>query len=106
MGAKVTIDTRIGIDGFTKDFRQTSPADPDFVNALVDAVKQWQFSQTKLDCVPVEVTMHVTASFVAQLARAGAECGVPGAACRARCGVPCQVRRARCGVACGLHPAT
>ena len=66
VGAKVTIDTRIGIDGFTKDFRQTSPADPDFVNALVDAVKQWQFSQTKLDCVPVEVTMHVTASFVAQ----------------------------------------
>jgi beta-lactamase regulating signal transducer with metallopeptidase domain len=66
VGAKVTIDTRIGIDGFTKDFRQTSPADPDFVNALVDAVKQWQFSQTKLDCVPVEVTMHVTASFVVQ----------------------------------------
>ncbi len=66
VGAKVTIDTRIGIDGFTKDFRQTSPADADFVDALVDAVKQWQFSQTKLDCVPVEVTMHVTASFVVQ----------------------------------------
>jgi hypothetical protein len=66
VGAKVTIDTRIGIDGLTKDFRQTSPADADFVNALVDAVKQWQFSQTKLDCVPVEVTMHVTASFVMQ----------------------------------------
>jgi beta-lactamase regulating signal transducer with metallopeptidase domain len=66
VSAKVTIDTRIGIDGFTKDFRQTSPADPDFVNALVDAVKQWQFSQTKLDCVPVEVTMHVLANFVVQ----------------------------------------
>jgi beta-lactamase regulating signal transducer with metallopeptidase domain len=66
VGAKVTIDTRIGIDGLTKDFRQTSPADPDFVNALVDAVKQWQFSQTKLDCVPVEVTMHVLANFVVQ----------------------------------------
>jgi len=26
-------------------------------------VGQWQFSQTKLDCVPVEVTMHVTARF-------------------------------------------
>jgi beta-lactamase regulating signal transducer with metallopeptidase domain len=63
-GAKVEIDTRIGIDGFPKDFRLAAPADPDFVNALIDAVKQWQFSQTKLDCVPVEVTMHVTASFV------------------------------------------
>ena len=49
VGAKVEIDTRIGIDGFPKDFRLTAPADPDFVNALVDAVKQWQFSQTKLD---------------------------------------------------------
>jgi protein TonB len=66
VGATVTIDTRIGIDGFTKDFRLTAPADPDFANALIDAVKQWQFSQTKLDCVPVEVTMHVTASFVVQ----------------------------------------
>jgi beta-lactamase regulating signal transducer with metallopeptidase domain len=65
-GAKVEIDTRIGIDGFTKDFRLAAPADPDFVNALIDAVKQWQFSQTKLDCVPVEVTMHVTANFVVQ----------------------------------------
>ena len=66
VSAKVEIDARIGIDGFTKDFRLTAPADPDFVNALIDAVKQWQFSKTKLDCVPVEVTMHVTASFVVQ----------------------------------------
>ncbi|MBI3402073.1 MAG: carboxypeptidase regulatory-like domain-containing protein [Acidobacteria bacterium] len=66
VGTRVEIDTRIGIDGFPKDFRLTTPADPDFVNALIDAVKQWQFSQTKLDCVPVEVTMHVTASFVVQ----------------------------------------
>jgi beta-lactamase regulating signal transducer with metallopeptidase domain len=66
VGAKVEIDTRIGIDGFPKDFRVAGPADPEFVNALVDAVKQWQFSQTKLDCVPIEVTMHVTASFVVQ----------------------------------------
>ena len=66
VGAKVEIDSRIGIDGFVKDFRLTAPADPEFANALIDAVKLWQFSQTKLDCVPVEVTMHVTASFVVQ----------------------------------------
>ena len=57
---------RIGIDGLTKDFRLPTPADPDFVNALLDAVKQWPFSQTKVDCVPVEVTMPVTARFVVQ----------------------------------------
>jgi hypothetical protein len=66
VGARVEIDTRIGVDGFARDFRLTAPADQDFVNALIDAVKQWQFSQTKLDCVPVEVTMHVSATFVAQ----------------------------------------
>ena len=65
-GAKVEIDSRIGIDGFVRDFRLTSPADPDFANALIDAVKQWQFTQTKLDCVPVEVNMHVSATFVPQ----------------------------------------
>lgn len=63
MGAVVQVDARIGTDGLTKDFRLAAPADPDFANAVINAVGQWQFSQTKLDCVPVEVTMHVTARF-------------------------------------------
>jgi hypothetical protein len=66
IGAQVEIDARIGIDGWPKDFRLTAPVDADFANAVVDAVRQWQFSQTKLDCVPVEVTMHVSATFVAE----------------------------------------
>ena len=47
-----------------KDFRPTAPADADFVNALIDALHQWQFTQTRLDGVPVEVVMHVSAHFV------------------------------------------
>ncbi|HWW89087.1 MAG TPA: M56 family metallopeptidase [Vicinamibacterales bacterium] len=65
-GALVKIDTRIGTDGLPKDFRVAAPANQDFVNALVDAVSQWRFTQTKLDCVPVEVTMHVSANFLVQ----------------------------------------
>jgi beta-lactamase regulating signal transducer with metallopeptidase domain len=60
----VKIDARIGTDGFMKDFRLTAPADPDFVNAVLDALHQWQFTQTRLDGVPVEVVMHVSARFV------------------------------------------
>jgi hypothetical protein len=40
------------------------PAEPDFVNALIDAVHQWRFTQTRLDGVPVEVVIHVSARFV------------------------------------------
>jgi len=66
VGAQVEIDARIGTDGFMKDFRLAAPADPDFVNATVDALRQWQFSQTRLDGVPVEVNMHVHATFTVE----------------------------------------
>jgi hypothetical protein len=64
VSGNVEIDARIGTDGLMKDFRLTAPADPDFVNALIDALQQWQFTQTRLDGVPVEVVMHVSARFV------------------------------------------
>jgi hypothetical protein len=64
VSGNVEIDGRIGTDGLMKDFRLTAPADPDFVNALIDALQQWQFTQTRLDGVPVEVAMHVSARFV------------------------------------------
>ena len=60
----VEIDGRLSIDGLMKDLWLTEPADPDFVNALIDALQQWQFTQTRLDGVPVEVAMHVSARFV------------------------------------------
>jgi beta-lactamase regulating signal transducer with metallopeptidase domain len=63
IGAQIEIDARIGTDGFMKDFRLAAPADPDFVNATIDALRQWLFSQTRLDGVPVEVNMHVSVSF-------------------------------------------
>jgi protein TonB len=60
----VEIDARLGTDGLMKDFRLTAPADPDLVNAVLEALRQWQFTQTRLDGVPVEVVMHVSARFV------------------------------------------
>ena len=66
VGARVEIDARIGTDGLLKDFRLSAPADQDFVNAVLDALRQWRFSQTRLDCVPVEVAMHVSATFAVE----------------------------------------
>jgi hypothetical protein len=39
---------------------------PDSVNALIDAVRQWRFTQTRLEGVPVEVVLHVSAHFAAE----------------------------------------
>ena len=61
----VEVDGRIGTDGFIKDFRVTAPADPRFASATVDALRQWQFTATRLDGVPVEANIHVVVRFTA-----------------------------------------
>jgi TonB family protein len=61
---KVDIDGRIGTDGFIKDIRVVAPADPEFANATVAALRQWQFTATRLDGVPVEANIHVIVRFV------------------------------------------
>jgi len=66
VGARVEIDARIGTDGLMKDFRLTTPVDQEFVKAVLDALRLWRFSQTRLDCVPVEVAMHISATFAVE----------------------------------------
>jgi len=39
---------------------------PDLSAAVSEAVRQWQFSVTRLNCEPIEVKMTVTADFVPQ----------------------------------------
>jgi beta-lactamase regulating signal transducer with metallopeptidase domain len=46
--------------------RALAPADPDFAGATVDALRRWQFTAMRLDGVPVEMNIHVTANFVVQ----------------------------------------
>jgi outer membrane biosynthesis protein TonB len=40
--------------------------DPDLGNAAVEAVRQWQFSATLLNCTPIEVRMQVMVNFTIQ----------------------------------------
>jgi TonB family protein len=60
----VVLDARIGTDGSIREVRVVAPAHPDFDGAALDAVRQWRFSQTLLNCVPVEVSMTVHVKFV------------------------------------------
>ena len=61
---KVEVDGRIGTDGFIKNMRVNAPADPEFASAAVDALREWQFTATRLDGVPVEANIHVIINFV------------------------------------------
>jgi beta-lactamase regulating signal transducer with metallopeptidase domain len=66
----VTIElrARIGTDGRVKsaDPLMTATGDRDFADAAAEAVKQWRFTTTYLDGVPVEVEMKVTIYFRAE----------------------------------------
>jgi hypothetical protein len=59
----VVLDATIGLDGFPKDIVLREGANPDLAFAAITAVRQWQFSQTLLNCSPVEVQMTVTTNF-------------------------------------------
>ena len=60
----VPIEAVIGRDGTVISLRVLSAqVHPDFAIAAVDAVRQWRFTPTLLNGVPVEVVMTVTIAF-------------------------------------------
>jgi TonB family protein len=62
VGGVVTLEALIGADGSVRDVRVVT-GDPDLGAAAADAIRQWEFSPTYLNCTPVEVRMGVTANF-------------------------------------------
>jgi TonB family protein len=66
IGGVVTMDALIGTDGTVRDVTPISSPHPDLERAAIDAVRQWEFSTTYLNCTPIEVKMNVTVNFVAQ----------------------------------------
>jgi len=63
VGGTVTMEALIGIDGLIRDVQNLAGPDPALEAAAVDAVRQWQFSPTLLNCEPTEVELHVTTYF-------------------------------------------
>jgi beta-lactamase regulating signal transducer with metallopeptidase domain len=61
----VTLAARIDGDGYVSDVQLLTPANPAFAGAAMDAVRQWEFDSTLLNCMPVEVSMTVRVKFEA-----------------------------------------
>ena len=65
-GGVVTLDALIGTDGNIQQVRTVSSPHPDLEAAAIEAVRQWQYTPTLLNCVPTEVPMKVTLRFNSQ----------------------------------------
>ena len=63
VSAKVVMEGRIALDGYITDIRLVGDAHPDLASAAVAAVREWKFTQTLLNCEPVEVLMGITVNF-------------------------------------------
>jgi TonB family protein len=66
IGGVVIMEALIGADGTIEDVSVLRTPDPDLSSAAVDAVRQWTFSSTLLNCTPIQVKMTVTMNFIAQ----------------------------------------
>ena len=59
----VQLDATIGRDGFVREMMVVSGPDDAFAASAMEAVRNWQFSPTYLNCQPVEVSMIVRVRF-------------------------------------------
>jgi TonB family protein len=66
VGGVVKLEAVIGGDGYVSDVRVVNSPNADLDAAAIEAVRQWEFSSTLLNCQPVDVRMRVTANFVVQ----------------------------------------
>jgi TonB family protein len=66
IGGTIVLDAVIGTEGTVTDVNVVTGADPELDAAAIEAVRQWEFSTTFLNCTPVDVHMRVHVAFVAQ----------------------------------------
>jgi TonB family protein len=59
----VLLQAVIDVTGRVRNIEVVSPVNADLEEATIDAVSQWEFSPTWLNCEAIEVRMFVTASF-------------------------------------------
>ncbi len=65
----VVLEGKIGTDGLISNVQTIGQAQPDLANAAIEGIQQWQYSETLLDCVSVEVAVRVTVNFIAARSR-------------------------------------
>lgn len=60
---RVEFEARISPDGTISDLQTVTATNPDFEQSAANAIRQWEFTPTLLNCVAIEVPMTVTVSF-------------------------------------------
>jgi TonB family protein len=60
---KVQLVATIGTDGSVADVQVAKADRPELEPAAIDAVRQWEFDSTLLNCIPIEVQMNVSITF-------------------------------------------
>ncbi len=63
LAGQVTMRAVIDRDGNVRDVTDVAGPHPALDTAAVDAVRQWKFTTTLLNCEPIEVEMRVTVNF-------------------------------------------
>lgn len=63
IGGLVVLDANIGTDGSVTRVDVVSSPHPDLSSSAADAVRQWLFDSTLLNCEPVDVRMKVSVTF-------------------------------------------
>jgi len=63
IGGVVVLQATIGTDGDVRDIAVVRDPNPDLSAAAIEAVRQWQYSITRLNCEPIDVKMTVTVNF-------------------------------------------
>ncbi len=53
----VKLKARIGVDGYVADLSVIDDAHPDLAQSAIAAVREWRYTETLLNCAPVEVVM-------------------------------------------------
>ena len=54
------LEGRIALDGYLTDISVVGEAQPDMASSAIAAVREWQFTETLLNCQPVDVVMKIT----------------------------------------------
>ena len=59
----VIMKALIGLDGYITDITIDNAAHPELASAAVTAVREWKFTETLLNCQPIEVGMTISVNF-------------------------------------------
>jgi hypothetical protein len=59
----VLLKGRIALDGYLTDISVEGEANPEMASSAVAAVREWLFTETLLNCQPVDVVMNISVTF-------------------------------------------